>query len=304
MVNLKVNLSGWELDNPIIASSGTYGYGLLFTDLYDVNRLGSFSIKGTTAEERFGNPQPRTAECSFGVLSSVGLQNPGVDAVIETELPKLSHFYHKKVFANVCGSSPEEYVYVASRFNACEQVGILEINLSCPNVKSGGMSFGTDRAKVFEIIKAVREATTKPIYAKLSSAVTDIVPIASACEEAGADGLCLANTMPGIRVDLKTRKPVLATVTGGYSSPAMFPISARLVYQARRVVNIPIIGLGGISCARDVIEMMMCGAAAVQIGAANLLDPMACIKILEDLPDEMRKYGIDDINEIIGAAHQ
>ena len=304
MVNLKVNLSGWEIDNPIIASSGTYGYGLLFTDLYDVNRLGSFSIKGTTGEERFGNPQPRTAECRFGVLSSVGLQNPGVEAVIETELPKLSKFFHKKILANVCGSSLEEYVYVASRFDTCDQVGILEINLSCPNVKSGGMSFGTDQAKAREIIKAIREVTTKPIYAKLSSAVTDIVPIAVACEEAGADGLCLANTMPGIKVDLKTRRPILATVTGGYSSPAMFPISARLVYQTNKAVNIPIIGLGGISCAHDVIEMMMCGASAVQVGAANLLDPMACINILEELPIEMKKYGINDIGEIIGAAHQ
>lgn len=304
MVNLKVNLSGWELDNPIIASSGTYGYGLLFTDLYDVNRLGSFSIKGTTGEERFGNPQPRTAECKFGVLSSVGLQNPGVEAVISTELPKLSGFFHKKVLANVCGSSTDEYVYVASRFDSCEQVGILEINLSCPNVKSGGMSFGTDPGKVKEIISEIRSVTKKPIYAKLSSAVTDIVPIALACEEAGADGLSLANTMPGIRVDLRTRKPVLATVTGGYSSPAMFPISARLVYQTYKAVNIPIIGLGGISSAHDVLEMMMCGASAVQIGAANLLDPMACINILEALPDEMEKYGISDINEMVGAAHR
>lgn len=304
MADLKVSLSGWELDNPIIAASGTYGYGLLFTDLYDIERLGSFSIKGTTREERFGNPQPRTAECDFGVLSSVGLQNPGIDAVINVELPKLSGFYGKKVLANVCGFSVDEYVYVAERFDECEQVGILEVNLSCPNVHSGGMSFGTDPVMVEKITSAVKAAVKKPVYIKLSSAVTDISTIAVACERAGADGVCIANTMPGIRIDLKRRKPVLGTVTGGYSSPAMFPIAARMVYQAYQAVSIPIIGIGGISSARDVIEMMMCGASAVEIGSANLLDPMICADIIDALPAEMEKYGIDPLRSIIGAAHR
>ena len=303
MADLRVNLSGWELDNPVIASSGTYGYGALFTELYDIDRLGSFAIKGTTREERFGNPQPRTAECTYGVLSSVGLQNPGIDAVLSEELPKLAHFYHKKVLANVCGFSVEEYAYVAGRFDACEQVGIIEVNLSCPNVRDGGMSFGTDPELVKEITRAVKSVTTKPVYVKLTSAVSSIVPIAAACQEAGADGICMVNTMPGIRIDLKTRRPVLGTVTGGYSTPAMFPIAARMVYQAYKEVDIPIIGLGGITTARDVLEMMMCGASAVQVGSANLLDPMACIRIIEALPEEMEKYGIEKISDIVGAAH-
>lgn len=303
MGGLNVALSGWELDNPVIASSGTYGYGLLFTDIYDVNRLGAFSIKGTTREERFGNPQPRAAECTYGVLSSVGLQNPGIDAVINEELPKLGKFYHKKVLANTCGFSVDEYVYVASRFDECEQVGIIELNLSCPNVKNGGMSFGTAPGTVSEITREVKAAVAKPVYVKLPSAMTDPAAIAAACQEAGADGICMVNTFPGIKVDLKSRRPVLGTVTGGYSTPAMFPIAARMVYQAYSAVTIPIIGLGGVTTARDVLEMMMCGASAVQVGAANLLDPRACMNIIEDLPGEMEKYGVDTLSEIIGAAH-
>lgn len=303
MADLKVSLSGWELDNPVIASSGTYGYGALFAELYDINRIGSFSIKGTTRHERFGNPQPRTAECANGVLSSIGLQNPGVDAVINEELPKLKSFYRKKLFANVCGSSVDEYAYVAQRFDASEQVGIIEVNLSCPNVRDGGMSFGTSPDMIKEITRAVKSVTTKPVYIKLTSAVSNIVTMALACQEAGADGLCMVNTMPGIRIDLRTRRPVLGTVTGGYSTPAMLPISARMVYQAYREVDIPIVGLGGITTARDVLEMMMCGAAAVQVGSANLLDPMACIRIIDSLPEEMNRYGIEKIADIVGAAH-
>lgn len=303
MVDLKVNLSGWELDNPIIASSGTYGYGLLFTDVYDVNILGSFSTKGTTREEKFGNPQPRVAECAYGVLSSIGLQNPGIDAVIDVELPKLSKFFHKKILANVCGASVEEYAYVAGRFDSAEQVGIIEVNLSCPNVHEGGMSFGVDPVMAAEVTKAVKAVTTKPVYIKLTSNVGDIVSIASACEKAGADGLCMVNTIPGMRIDLRTRRPVLGTKTGGYSSPAMLPIAERMVYETYEAVNIPIIGLCGVSAARDVLEMMMAGASAVQVGSANLLNPRACQEILEALPIEMQKCGVESISDIIGAAH-
>lgn len=303
MVNLKVTLSGWELDNPVIASSGTYGYGALFSEFYDVNLLGSFSIKGTTREPRLGNPQPRTAECTYGILSSVGLENPGVDAVIREELPKLAAFYHKKILANVCGSSVEEYAYVARRFDQCEQVGILEINLSCPNVKQGGMSFGTDPEMVHTITRTIKSTVSKPVYIKLSANVADIVPIAVAAQDGGADGLCMVNTMPGIRIDLKTRRPVLGTVTGGYSSPAMFPISARMVYQAYEAVKIPIVGLSGVTTARDVLEMMMAGASAVQVGSANLLNPCACVEIIRDLPIEMERHGIQNIRDIIGVAH-
>lgn len=303
MAELKTTLSGWELDNPVIASSGTYGYGLLFTDIYDVNCLGSFSIKGTTREERFGNPLPRVAECAYGVLSSVGLQNPGIDAVMSEELPKLARFYHKKIFANVCGFSVEEYAYVAERFDASEQVGIIEVNLSCPNVRDGGASFGTNPEMVREITKAVKSVTSKPVYIKLPSGVTDIVSVALACQEGGADGVCMVNTLLGIRIDLKNRKPVLGATMGGYSSPAMFPIAARMVYQAYEALDIPIVGIGGVTTARDVIEMMMCGASAVQVGSANLLDPRTCMNIIDALPGEMEKYGISKIREIIGAAH-
>lgn len=303
MANLKVTLSGWELDNPVIASSGTYGYGLLFTDIYDVNILGSFSLKGTTYEPRFGNPQPRSAECEYGVLSSIGLQNPGIDAVMSEELPKLRRHYRKRVFANVCGSSVEEYACVASRFDESEQVGIIEVNLSCPNVKEGGMNFGSDPAMAARVTGEVKKAVSKPVYVKLSSGVTDIVSIAVACEQAGADGLCMVNTMPGIRIDLRTRKPVLGTKTGGYSSPAMLPISERMVFQAYEAVSVPIIGMCGVSTARDVLEMMMAGASAVQVGSANLLNPGICKEIIDALPAEMEEYGINSLSEIIGSAH-
>lgn len=304
MGNLKVTLSGWELDNPIIASSGTFGYGSLYQDIYDINLLGSFSLKGTTAEERFGNPMPRSAECSYGILSSVGLQNPGVDFVLNTELPKLARHFQKKVFANICGSSIDEYVLVASRFDSSDQVGILELNLSCPNVRVGGMGFGTTPDMAAAVTKSVRAATTKPLYVKLSSNAADLTAIACACEQAGADGLCMVNTMPGIKIDLRSRKPVLGNVIGGYSSPAMLPISERMVYEAYKAVHIPIIGVGGIEKAEDVLEMMMAGATAVEIGSANLLDPGICRDILAALPAVMDKYGIRDINEIIGAAHR
>ena len=304
MVNLKVSLGELELENPIIASSGTYGYGTAFLDFYDVNRLGSFSLKGTTGEERFGNPLPRAAECKYGVLSSVGLQNPGVEAVLQNELPELAKVYHKKVMANVCGFSPEEYAYVAERISTADIVGIVELNLSCPNVHDGGMAFGTDPKNVNRITKAVKEVSSKPVYVKLTSAVTDIVSIARAAEEAGADGLCVANTMPGIKIDLRTRRPVLGSIKGGYSSPAMFPLSARMVYDIYEAVNIPIIGVGGICSAADVIEMMMCGASAVQVGSQNLLHPSICVDILDELPSVMEKYGIENIKDITGAAHQ
>lgn len=303
MVDLKVNLSGWELDNPIIASSGTFGYGRLYQDIYDVNLLGSFSIKGTSREARFGNPLPRTAECSYGVLSSVGIQNPGIEAVLEQELPELEKICRKKYIANVCGFSAEEYAYVAERFDSVEQVGILEVNLSCPNVHGGGASFGADPALAGEITAAVKASVKKPVYVKLSSAVTDVVAIAKACEQAGADGLVMVNTMQGIRIDLRTRKPVLGTVVGGYSTPAMLPISARMVYQTYEAVKIPIVGVGGITTARDVLEMMMCGASAVQVGSANLLNPRVCVDIIEALPAEMEQLGIERIRDIVGAAH-
>lgn len=303
MVNTKVCLSGWELDNPVIAASGTFGYGHEFAEFYDINMLGSFSIKGTTLNPRLGNPTPRIAETASGMLNSVGLQNPGIDAVIARELPELKKHYNKKVVANISGHSVEDYIRVSERFDGEEQVAILEVNISCPNVKNGGMSFGTTCEAAAEITKVVKAVTTKPVYMKLSPNVTDIASIAKACEDAGADGICLINTLMGMRIDPRTRKPILANTTGGLSGPAVFPVALRMVYQVYEAVKVPIIGLGGISTARDVIEMMLAGATAVEVGAANVADPFACKKIIEALPDEMLKYGITDISEITGGAH-
>ncbi len=303
MVNTKVNLLGIEIDNPIIPASGTYGFGYEFAELYDINCLGTFSFKGTTKEPRFGNPTPRIAECNAGMINSVGLQNPGVDKVISEELPKLAKVFNKPVMANVSGFSVEEYAYTCEKINACEQVGWIEVNVSCPNVHNGGMSFGTEPAAVEKVVKAVKAVTTKPIIIKLSPNVTDIVSIAKAAECAGADGISLINTLLGMRIDIKRRQPVIANKMGGFSGSAIFPIAVRMVYQVYDAVKIPIIGMGGASNAKDVIELMMAGATAVQVGAANLVDPFACKTIIEDLPNELAKLNIKDINEIIGGAH-
>ena len=303
MVNTKVTLSGWELDNPVIAASGTCGYGHEFASLYDINVLGSLSLKGTTLNPRLGNPTPRIAEVTGGMLNSVGLQNPGIDKVIECELPKLKTEYNKKVIANISGFSLDEYVTVCERFDKEEQVALLEVNISCPNVHNGGMSFGTSCVNAAEVTKAVKAVTHKPVYMKLSPNVTDIVSIAKACEDAGADGICLINTLMAMRIDPMTRRPILANVTGGMSGPAVFPVALRMVYQVYKAVSIPIIGLGGISSARDVIEMMLAGATAVEVGAANVADPYACKKIIEQLPIEMAKYNIEDLSSITGGAH-
>lgn len=303
MVNTSVELCGITLDNPVMAASGTFGYGYEFAELYDINMLGSFSFKGTTLEPRFGNPLPRIAECSSGLINSIGLQNPGVDKVISEELPKLAQYLHKKVMANIGGFSVEEYAEVSSRLDKCEQVGWLEINVSCPNVHDGGLAFGTDPESAAEVVKKVKEAVRKPVIVKLSPNVTDIVSIAKACENAGADGISLINTMLGMRIDLKTKKPVIANTMGGFSGAAVFPVALRMVYQVYEAVDIPIIGIGGIQSAEDVIEMMLAGATAVQIGAANLVDPFICKKIVENLPQTMKKYGITDLSEITGGAH-
>ena len=303
MVNTKVNLLGIEIDNPIIPASGTYGFGYEFADLYDINILGTFSFKGTTKDARFGNPTPRIAECNAGMINSVGLQNPGVDKVISEELPKLAKVFNKPVMANVSGFSVEEYAYTCEKINACEQVGWIEVNVSCPNVHNGGMSFGTEPAAVERVVKAVKAVTTKPIIIKLSPNVTDIVSIAKAAEAAGADGISLINTLLGMRIDIKRRQPVIANKMGGFSGSAIFPVAVRMVYQVYDAVKIPIIGMGGVSNAKDVIELMMAGATAVQVGAANLVDPYACKTIIEDLPNELEKLNIKDINEIIGGAH-
>lgn len=295
MVDMKTCLCGIELDNPVLAASGTFGYGREFAELYDINILGSFSFKGTTPEPRFGNPTPRIADCTEGMLNSVGLQNPGVDAVIEEELPQLAQVFHKKVMANVCGGSPEDYALVAQKLEPCEQVGWLEVNISCPNVKSGGMAFGTDPKAAAEVIEAVRKVTKKPVIAKLSPNVTDITEIARACEAAGADGITAINTLLGMRIDLKTRRPVLAREMGGFSGPAVFPIALRCVYQVSRAVSIPVIGCGGIRTAEDVLEMILAGASAVQVGSENLVNPYACKEIIEALPGAMEKYGITEI---------
>ncbi len=302
MVNTKVTLSGWELDNPVIPASGTFNFGKEFNDFYDINILGTFSFKGTTKEPKFGNPTPRIAETPMGMINSVGLQNPGIHAVIDHELPELKKIFHKKVIANISGYSIEEYVYNCELIDKEDQVGIIEVNVSCPNVHGGGMAFGTDPKNVYEVTKAVKAVTTKPVYIKLSPNVTDIVEIAKAAEAGGADGISLINTLLGMRIDLKTKKPIIANKMGGFSGPAIFPVALRMVYQVAHAVNIPVIGMGGVSSAEDVIEMMMAGATAVQVGAANLVNPYACKEIIEDLPRVMEKYCIKDLNDIIGIA--
>ena len=301
MGRLSVDLCGVELDNPVIPASGTFGYGWEFAELYDINILGTFSIKGTTREPRFGNPTPRIADCPAGMLNAVGLQNPGVDRVIDTELMKLKTVFHKPVMANVSGFSVAEYAEVSAKLDAQPQVGWLEVNISCPNVHGGGMSFGTDPEQAAAVVRAVKAVTTKPVIIKLTPNVTDIVTIAKACEQAGADGISLINTLLGMRIDLKTRKPVLANVTGGLSGPAVFPVALRMVWQVAHAVKIPVVGMGGISCAEDVLEMLTSGAAAVEVGAANLVDPLACKKIIEALPEAMDRYGIRNLRELRGA---
>lgn len=300
MEKLSVDLCGIKLDNPVIPASGTFGYGYEFAEFYDINILGTFSFKGTTKDPRFGNPTPRIAECKAGMINAVGLQNPGVDKVISEELVKLRSCFNKKVMANVGGFSVDEYAYTAQKLCACEQVGWLEINVSCPNVHGGGMSFGTCPENAAQVTKAVKAVTNKPIIIKLSPNVTDIVSIAKACEDAGADGISLINTMLGMRIDLRTRRPVIANVMGGFSGDAIFPVALRMVYQVAKAVSVPVIGMGGVSCAEDVIEMMLAGATAVEVGAANLIDPYACRDIINNLPRVMKKYGINDLNEIIG----
>jgi len=298
MKDLSVTLSGVKLDNPIIPASGTYGFGQEFLPFYDINILGSLSFKGTTAESRFGNPTPRIAECPNGMLNSVGLQNPGVDHVIAHELPELRKVFRKPIVANISGFSIEEYVSCVEKLTKEDQVEILEVNISCPNVHGGGMAFGTSPEAAASVTRAVKEVATKPVYIKLSPNVADIVSIAKACEEAGADGLSLINTLLGMRIDLNRRKPILANVMGGYSGPGIFPVAVRMVYQVTGAVNIPVIGMGGISTARDVIEMMMAGAKAVQVGAANLVNPCVCKEIIEQLPVEMEKLRIDRLSDI------
>ena len=300
MGKLSVNLCGIEIENPVIPASGTFGFGYEFADIYDINVLGTFSFKGTTKEARFGNPTPRIAECTSGMINAVGLQNPGVEKVISEELPKLKKCFNKPVMANISGFAVEDYAYTCEKLDKEEQVGWLEVNVSCPNVHGGGMSFGTSPEAAAEVVRAVKKVTTKPVIVKLSPNVTDIVAIAKACEEAGADGISLINTMLGMRIDLKTRKPVIANKMGGFSGPAIFPVAVRMVYQVAHAVNIPVVGMGGVSTAEDVIEMMLAGATAVEVGAANLIDPTACKKIIEDLPRVMKKYGIDNLNDIIG----
>lgn len=303
MVNTKVQLLGIELANPLIPASGTFGYGREFSELYDINCLGSFSFKGTTRDARYGNPTPRIAECAGGMLNAVGLQNPGVDHVIAHELPEMQQFFHKPVMANISGFSLEEYVEVCQKLDACAQVGWLEVNISCPNVHGGGMSFGTDPKMAAQVTAAVKKVCRKPIIMKLSPNVSDIAAIARACEDAGADGLSLINTLMGMRIDLKKRRPLLANKTGGISGSAIFPLAVRMVYQVYEAVKIPIIGMGGISSAEDVIEMMLAGATAVEIGAANLVQPYICRDIARDLPAIMEKYKINSLTDIIGGAH-
>ena len=304
MVNTQVTLCGISLDNPVIPASGTFGFGQEFAALYDINCLGSFSFKGTTLNPRFGNPLPRIAECPSGMLNAVGLQNPGVKHVKEVELPALSKIFHKPVMANVSGFSVSEYVSVVEELSDVEQIGWFEVNISCPNVHGGGMSFGTCPDAAAEVTRAVRAVTKKPLIIKLSPNVTDIASIAKACEDAGADGISLINTLLGMRMDLRTRKPLLANTTGGYSGPAVFPVAVRMVYQVYDAVKIPIVGMGGVSSAEDVLEMMLAGATAVEVGAANLVDPYASKKIVEALPQVMEQYGIKSLAELIGAGHR
>ena len=302
MGKLNVTLCGIPMDNPVIPASGTFGFGYEYAELYDINELGTFSFKGTTKDPRFGNPTPRIAECTSGMINAVGLQNPGVEKVISQELPRLKKVFHKPVMANVSGFSVEDYAYTCEKLDKEEQVGWLEVNVSCPNVHGGGMSFGTKPECAAEVTRAVKAVTTKPVIVKLSPNVTDIVSIAKACEEAGADGISLINTMLGMRIDLKTRKPIIANKMGGFSGPAIFPVAVRMVYQVANAVSIPVVGMGGVSSAEDVIEMMLAGATAVEIGAANLVNPFICRDIVRDLPRVMEKYRIDSLEEIIGGA--
>lgn len=301
-MNTTTYLCGHKIDNPIIPASGTFGFGQEYREMYDLNILGAISIKGTTREARFGNPTPRIAECKAGMINAVGLQNPGVEAVVGHELPELAKIYRKPIIANVCGFSLEEYVEVARRMCEADNVGWIELNVSCPNVKHGGMSFGTDAGCAAEVTSAVKAVCSKPVIVKLSPNVTDIVAIAQACQEAGADGLCLINTLLGMRLDLQKRRPILANITGGFSGDAVFPVALRMVYQVAKVCRIPIVGCGGISTARDVVEMMMAGASAVEVGTANLINPYACREIIEELPDVMQRLKIDNLTDIIGAA--
>lgn len=303
MVDTKVCLSGLELDNPVIPASGTFGFGKEMAELYDINILGSFSFKGTTLEERFGNPTPRIAECTEGMINSVGLQNPGVHHVVEHELPEMKKYFHKKVIANVSGFSVEEYAETVKVLAGQDQIGLFEINISCPNVHNGGMAFGTKAENAYAVTKAVKQVTNKPVYIKLSPNVTDITEIAKACEDAGADGISLINTLLGMRIDLNKKKPVVANKMGGFSGKAIFPVALRMVYQVYDAVKIPIIGMGGVATAEDVIEMMLAGATAVQVGAQNLVNPFACKEIIEDLPRVMEKYKINSLKDIIGGAH-
>lgn len=302
MVDTSVTLSGMQLDNPVVPASGTFGYGKEFSEFYDINILGSFSFKGTTREPRFGNPTPRIADCTAGMINAVGLQNPGIDAVIAEELPALRQIFHKPVIANISGFSIEEYEECCEKIDAQEQVGLIEVNISCPNVRHGGMSFGTSCQSAAEVTRAVKAVTKKPVYMKLSPNVENIAEIALACQEAGADGISLINTLLGMRIDLRTKKPVIANTMGGFSGPAIFPVALRMVYQVAQAVHIPIMGMGGVCSARDVIEMMLAGATAVQVGAANLKNPYICKQIIEDLPKEMEKFGIKSLKEIIGGA--
>ena len=303
MVNTKVTLCGIEMDNPIIPASGTFGFGYEFAELYDINMLGSFSFKGTTLEPRFGNPTPRIAECASGMLNAVGLQNPGVDKVISEELPRLRRVFHKPVMANVSGFSVDEYVETVRRLDGEDDIGWFEVNISCPNVHGGGMSFGTSPEMAEKVTREVRRVTKKPIIIKLSPNVTDIVSIARACEAGGADGVSLINTLMGMRIDLKRRRPIIANKTGGFSGPAIKPVAVRMIYQVYEAVRIPIVGMGGVSSAEDVIELMLAGATAVEVGAENLVNPYACRDIINSLPSVMEKYGIRDLTDIIGAAH-
>ena len=302
MAEMKVNLCGIELDNPVIPASGTFGFGYEFAELYDINILGTFSFKGTTRQPRFGNPTPRIAECTAGMINAVGLQNPGVEKVLSEELPKMRKHFHKKVMANVSGFSLEEYAETCHMLDACDDIGWFEVNVSCPNVHGGGMSFGTDPKAAAEVTAAVKKVTTKPVIIKLSPNVTDIVSIAKACEAAGADGISLINTLLGMRIDLRRKKPVIANTMGGFSGAAIFPVALRMVYQVSGAVKSPVVGMGGVSSAEDVIEMMLAGATAVEVGAANLVDPFACRNIIEALPATMEKYGITSLKEIIGGA--
>ncbi len=303
MVNTKVKLSGLELSNPIIPASGTFGFGYEFAKIYDINILGSFSFKGTTAEPRFGNPTPRIAECTNGLINSVGLQNPGIERVIEDELPKMRRVFHKPVIANISGFSIGEYEHCCALIDREDCVGIIEVNISCPNVHNGGMDFGTSPSSAAEVVSAVKRVTHKPVYVKLTPNVTDITEIAKACEAAGADGISMINTLLGMRIDLKTKRPVIANKMGGFSGRAVFPVAVRMVYQVYDAVKIPIIGMGGISSAEDVIEMMLAGASAVQVGTTNLINPYACRDIIEALPRVMEKYGIENLSDITGGAH-